>query len=58
MSTQTKMQQRTFEKLCAKLEIKTATQNNKEKFNEWMKKMSNIYYSDNEQMCNAYAKIN
>lgn len=29
----------------------------KEKFNEWMKKMCNIYYSDNEQMCNAYNRI-
>jgi len=30
----------------------------KEKFNEWMQKIKNIYYCDNEQMCNAYAKIN
>lgn len=30
---------------------------NKEKFNEWMKRIGNIYYHDNERMCNAYEKI-
>jgi hypothetical protein len=29
----------------------------KEAFNEWMRKIKNIYYYDNEQMCNAYNKI-
>jgi hypothetical protein len=27
------------------------------KFNEWMKSMCNIYYSDNEQMNKAFLKI-
>jgi hypothetical protein len=27
------------------------------KFNEWMKKISNIYYSDNEKMNKAFIKI-
>lgn len=58
MRTETKIQQKTFEKLCVKMGIKTASQNNKEKFNEWMKRMGNIYYSDNENMCNAFDKIN
>ena len=31
---------------------------NKLKFNEWMQKIKNIYFADNEQMCNAYTKIN
>ena len=31
---------------------------NKLKFNEWMKQMKNIYFYDNEQMTNAYIKIN
>lgn len=30
---------------------------NSEKFNEWMKKIKNIFYSDNERMCNAYERI-
>lgn len=31
---------------------------NKIKFNEWMRdKIKNIYFADNEQMCNAYNKI-
>lgn len=30
---------------------------NTEKFNEWMRKMKNVFYSDNEQMCNAFGKI-
>ena len=31
---------------------------NKLKFNEWMKQMKNIYFYDDEQMTNAYIKIN
>ena len=31
---------------------------NKIKFDNWMLKIKNIYYSDNEQMCNAYLRIN
>jgi hypothetical protein len=31
---------------------------NKTSFDNWMRKIKNIYYYDNEQMCNAYAKIN
>lgn len=27
------------------------------KFNEWMKNMCNLYYSDNEQMNKAFLKI-
>ena len=31
---------------------------NKEKFCEWMRdKIKNIYFADNERMCNAYEKI-
>ena len=30
---------------------------NKIKFDNWMQKIKNIYYSDNERMCNAYNKI-
>lgn len=30
---------------------------NKEKFNEWLRKIGNIYFADNEQMCNAYERI-
>jgi hypothetical protein len=29
-----------------------------EKFDEWMLKIRNIYYFDNEKMLNAYDKIN
>lgn len=29
----------------------------KEKFNKWMKKLKNIYYWNNEKMCNAYERI-
>jgi hypothetical protein len=29
-----------------------------EKFDEWMLKIRNIYYFDNEKMLNAYNKIN
>jgi hypothetical protein len=36
---------------------KTAEQKNKEKFNEWMLKLKNKYYSDNEQMLNAFNRI-
>ena len=34
--------------------------NNEEvdKFYEWMKKINNIYYSNNKAMTNAYKKIN
>lgn len=29
------------------------------KFDKWMKKViQSVYYADNEQMCNAYQKIN
>lgn len=28
-----------------------------EKFNEWMKKIKNVFYSDNEQMCEAFNRI-
>ena len=31
---------------------------NKIKFDNWMLKIKNIYYSDNEQMCEAYKRIN
>ena len=31
---------------------------NKKNFDDWMEKIKNIYYYDNEQMCNAYTKIN
>lgn len=31
---------------------------NQKKFDNWMRKIKNIYYSDNERMCNAYEKIN
>lgn len=27
------------------------------KFNEWMKNMCNLYYSDNEQMTKAFLKF-
>jgi hypothetical protein len=30
---------------------------NKIKFNEWMQKIKNIYFADNEQMCEAYQRI-
>ena len=30
---------------------------NKEQFNEWMRKMGNIHYNNNEMMCNAYERI-
>lgn len=30
---------------------------NKEKFNEWMMKIKNNHYHDNEQMLNAFNKI-
>lgn len=30
---------------------------NKLKFNEWMQKIKNIYFADNEQMTNAYIRI-
>lgn len=30
---------------------------NKEKFNEWMQKIKNIYFADNEKMCQAYQRI-
>ena len=30
---------------------------NKTSFDEWMRKIKNIYYYDNEQMCNAYERI-
>ena len=31
---------------------------NKLRFNEWMQKIKNIYFYDDEQMTNAYIKIN
>lgn len=48
--------QQVFKNLMQKLEIQPA-QTNKEKFNEWMKNMKNKFYSDNEQMLNAYNRI-
>ena len=30
---------------------------NKTSFDDWMRKIKNIYYYDNEQMCNAYERI-
>lgn len=48
--------QQVFKNLMQKLEIQPA-QTNKEKFNEWMFKMKNKYYSDNEKMVNAYNRI-
>lgn len=27
------------------------------RFDEWMKKIKNIHYHDNEKMCNAFNKI-
>lgn len=27
------------------------------KFNEWMRKIKNVFYSDNERMCNTYWQI-
>lgn len=30
---------------------------NIERFDEWMKKIKNIHYHDNEQMCNAYERV-
>jgi len=53
----TKIQQKTFNRICSRLGIQTATQHNKERFNEWMRKIGNVYYSDNEQMCNAFNRI-
>ena len=44
-------------KIANAIDVKTATQNNKEKFDNWMRKMGNIYYSDNEKMCKAYERI-
>ena len=49
------IQQKLFKNLLEKLEIKQTTE--KERFNEWMKKIKNIYYSDNEKMCKAYERI-
>jgi len=28
-----------------------------EKFNQWMQKIGNIYFADNERMLNAYTRI-
>ena len=44
-------------KIAKAIDVKTATQNNKEKFDNWMRKMGNVYYSDNEKMCKAYERI-
>jgi len=30
---------------------------NREKFNEWMRKIHNVFYHDNEQMNAAYKRI-
>lgn len=38
--------------------MKTERQLRIEKFDEWMLKIRNIYYLDNEKMLNAYNKIN
>lgn len=32
-------------------------ESSKEHFNEWMKKINNLYYSDHNQMTEAYKKI-
>jgi hypothetical protein len=44
-------------RIFSKLNIQIVMEN-KLKFNEWMKQMKNIYFYDNEQMTNAYIKIN
>ena len=49
------IKQKLFKNLLEKLEIKPTTE--KERFNEWMKKIKNIYYYDNEKMRKAYERI-
>ena len=44
-------------KIANAIDVKTATQKNKEKFNNWMRKMGNIYYSGNDKMYKAYERI-
>lgn len=35
----------------------TNNMENQKKFDNWMLKIKNIYYSDNERMCEAYQRI-
>jgi len=30
---------------------------NIERFEEWMRRIGNVYLSDDEQMCNAYERV-
>lgn len=57
MEILTRAEKKTFKRLCERLNIKDQQQIRIEKFNEWMLKMGNIHYSDNQQMLNAYNKI-
>ena len=38
--------------------MKTEKQIRIEKFNEWMLKIKNVYYPQNQRMLNAYNRIN
>ena len=38
--------------------MKTEKQIRIEKFNEWMLKIGNLYYAQNQRMLNAYNRIN
>ena len=50
------MKNSTFKRLINRMGLEPKV-SEKEKFNEWLKKIGNIYYSDNERMCKAYERI-